>query len=85
MFTVVYKAATFQCFARQIVYVLSACETPMFTNLEKKQSGCSVTHQFSLPNVMIFLGLLSPRTVTFEKDQLGPQFVTYVGPVAAEL
>jgi len=62
MFTVVYKAATFQSFTQKIVliHVLSAYETHMF-KLRKKQRGYSVTHQFSLPNFLTLLALWRPH------------------------
>ena len=44
-----------QSFTQEIVHVVSAYETQLFTNSEKKQRGCSVTHQFSLPNSGTFL------------------------------
>jgi len=47
MFTVAYKAAKCQSFTQQIIHVVSAYETQLFTNLEKSREDVAYGNKYS--------------------------------------
>jgi len=83
MFTVVYKAAKFHSFTEQIVHIVSAYGTQLSTNLEKKQRGCSVTRQFSLPNFPTFLGFVATSNSDIWESSTGTAVCHSRGPCVA--
>ena len=86
MFTVVYKAATFQSFTQKIVliHVLSAYETHMF-KLRKKLRGCSVTHQFFLPNFVTFLHFVVTANCYIRERSTGTTVYHSCGPCGGRM
>jgi len=85
MASVVYYQSTFHSFPQQISHVVSVYYTQLLTNLKIKLRERSFAYQFSPPNSLTFIAFAVTRTVTFEKDKLGQQFLTHAGPVLSEL